>query len=204
MKKMILMVAVALMTAMSANAQNEDLHHELSLSYGLGSIAQFGDGLGEGIGLVFTNTEYDDGAILGPISLEYFYHFNNPRLALGASFTYSKWDSDVLDRSSHQKLGDRKRNFFSVMPSFKSYWINKNNFGLYSKVSAGVGFLSVKDNFKNYKDGKEVNEKKDDNGAYFMFQLSFVGVEFGSKFRGFAELGIGDQGFLLAGVRYKF
>lgn len=84
MKKMVLMVAVALMTAMSANAQNEDLHHELSLSYGLGSIAQFGDGLGEGIGLVFTNTEYDDGAILGPISLEYFYHFNNPRLALGA------------------------------------------------------------------------------------------------------------------------
>jgi hypothetical protein len=204
MKKMVLMVAVALMTAMSANAQNEDLHHELSLSYGLGSIAQFGDGLGEGIGLVFTNTEYDDGTILGPISLEYFYHFNNPRLALGASFTYSKWDSDVLDRSSHQKLGDRKRNFFSVMPSFKSYWINKNNFGLYSKVSAGVGFLSVKDNFKNYKDGKEVNEKKDDNGTYFMFQLSFVGVEFGSKFRGFAELGVGDQGFAQAGVRYKF
>ena len=201
---MILMVAVALMTAMSANAQNEDLHHELSLSYGLGSIAQFGDGLGEGIGLVFTNTEYDDGAILGPISLEYFYHFNNPRLALGASFTYSKWDSEILDKSSHQKLGDRKRNFFSVMPSFKSYWINKNNFGLYSKVSAGVGFLSIKDNIKDYKDGKEVNEKKDDNGTYFMFQLSFVGVEFGSKFRGFAELGIGDQGFLQAGVRYKF
>ena len=204
MKKIIVMVAVAMMTAMNVNAQNENLHHELSLSYGLGSIAQFGDGLGEGIGLVFTNTEYDDGAILGPISLEYFYHFNNPRLALGASFTYSKWDSDVLDRSSHQKLGDRKRNFFSVMPSFKSYWINKNNFGLYSKVSAGVGFLSVKDNFKNYKDGKEVNEKKDDNGAYFMFQLSFAGVEFGSKFRGFAEAGIGDQGFIQAGVRYKF
>ena len=201
---MILMIAVALMTAMSVNAQNEDLHHELSLSYGLGSIAQFGDGLGEGIGLVFTNTEYDDGAILGPISLEYFYHFNNPRLALGASFTYSKWDSEILDKSSHQKLGDRKRNFFSVMPSFKSYWINKNNFGLYSKVAAGVGFLSIKDNIKDYKDGKEVNEKKDDNGTYFMFQLSFVGVEFGSKFRGFAELGIGDQGFLQAGVRYKF
>ena len=204
MKKMVLMVAVALMTAMSANAQNEDLHHELSLSYGLGSIAQFGDGLGEGIGLVFTNTEYDDGTILGPISLEYFYHFNNPRLALGASFTYSKWDSKILVRNTESQVGERNRNFFSVLPSFKSYWINKNNFGLYSKVSAGVGFLSVKDNFKNYKDGKEVNEKKDDNGAYFMFQLSFIGAEFGGKVRGFAELGVGDQGFAQAGVRYKF
>ena len=204
MKKIMLMVVAAMMATVNVNAQNEDLHHELSLSYGLGSIAQFGDGLGEGIGLVFTNTEYDDGAILGPISLEYFYHFNNPRLALGASFTYSKWDSDVLDRGTHQKIGDRKRNFFSVMPSFKYYWVNKNNFGLYSKAAAGIGFLSIKDDMKGYKDGKEVNEKKDDNGTYFMFQASFIGAEFGSKFRGFAELGIGDQGFIQAGVRYKF
>ena len=54
MKKIILMVAVAMMTAMNVNAQNENLHHELSLSYGLGSIAQLGDGIGEGLGLAFT------------------------------------------------------------------------------------------------------------------------------------------------------
>ena len=39
MKKMILMVAVALMTAMNVNAQNEKLRNELSLSYGVGSLA---------------------------------------------------------------------------------------------------------------------------------------------------------------------
>ena len=37
-----------------------------------------------------------------------------------------------------------------------------------------------------------------------MFQLSVLGAEFGGKFRGFAELGIGDQGLLQAGIRYKF
>lgn len=198
MKKIILMVAVAMMTAMNVNAQNENLHHELSLSYGFGSIAQFGDGIGEGLGLVFTNTEYDDGSIVGPITLEYFYHFNNPRLAIGGSFTYSKWDSDVLVRNSQTKVGERNRNFFSVMPAFKSYWVNKNHFGLYSKVAAGIGFLQCTDN--DY----ETHVKKDDNGCYFMFQLSFIGVEFGSKFRGFAEAGIGDQGFIQAGIRYKF
>ena len=198
MKKIMLMVVTAMMATVKVNAQNEDLHHEISLSYGLGSIAQFGDGLGEGIGLIFTNTEYDDGSIVGPISFEYFYHFNNPRLALGGSFTYSKWDSDVMVRKSQQKVGERKRNFFSVMPSFKCYWVNKNYFGLYSKASAGVGFLKCTD--KDF----EANTKKDDNGTYFMFQLSFIGAEFGSKFRGFAELGIGDQGFIQAGVRYKF
>ena len=198
MKKIILMVAVAMMTAMNVNAQNENLHHELSLSYGLGSIAQLGDGIGEGLGLAFTDTEYDDGSIVGPITLEYFYHFNNPRLAIGGSFTYSKWDSDVLVRNSQTKVGERNRNFFSVMPAFKAYWINKNHFGLYSKAAAGVGFLQCTDN--DY----ETHVKKDDNGCYFMFQLSFVGVEFGSKFRGFAEAGFGDQGFIQAGIRYKF
>lgn len=163
-----------------------------------GSIAQFGDGIGEGLGLAFTNTEYDDGSIVGPITLEYFYHFNNPRLAIGGSFTYSKWDSDVLVRNSQTKVGERNRNFFSVMPAFKSYWVNKNHFGLYSKVAAGIGFLQCTDN--DY----ETHVKKDDNGCYFMFQLSFIGVEFGSKFRGFAEAGIGDQGFIQAGIRYKF
>lgn len=192
------MVAVAMMTAMNVNAQNENLHHELSLSYGFGSIAQFGDGIGEGLGLAFTNTEYDDGSIVGPITLEYFYHFNNPRLAIGGSFTYSKWDSDVLVSNSQTKVGERNRNFFSVMPAFKSYWVNKNHFGLYSKVAAGIGFLQCTDN--DY----ETHVKKDDNGCYFMFQLSFIGVEFGSKFRGFAEAGIGDQGFIQAGIRYKF
>ena len=198
MKIKILMVAVAFMTAWNVNAQNENLHHELSLSYGLGSIAQLGDGIGEGIALIFSDKEYDDGFILGPITAEYFYHFNNPRLAIGGSVSYSKWDSDVLIRNSHEKVGETKRNFFSIMPSFKCYWVNKNHFGLYSKVAAGVGFLKNKS--KNF----ELNKENDETNTYFMFQASFIGAEFGSKFRGFVELGIGDQGFLQAGVRYKF
>lgn len=198
MKIKILMVAVAFMTAWNVNAQNENLHHELSLSYGLGSIAQLGDGIGEGIALIFSDKEYDDGFILGPITAEYFYHFNNPRLAIGGSVSYSKWDSDVLIRNSHEKVGETKRNFFSIMPSFKCYWVNKNHFGLYSKAAAGVGFLKNKS--KNF----ELNKENDETNTYFMFQASFIGAEFGSKFRGFAELGVGDQGFALAGIRYKF
>lgn len=201
MKIKILMVAVAFMTAWNVNAQNENLHHELSLSYGVGSIAQLGDGIGEGIALIFSDKEYDDGFILGPITAEYFYHFNNPRLAIGGSVSYSKWDSDVLIRNSHEKVGETKRNFFSIMPSFKCYWVNKNHFGLYSKAAAGVGFLTNKS--KNIEENKVVKENEE-SGTYFMFQASFIGAEFGSKFRGFVELGVGDQGFALAGIRYKF
>ena len=39
----------------------------------------------------------------------------------------------------------------------------------------------------------------------FNFQVSAIGVEVGSpKFRGFAELGYGEQGIALIGLRYKF
>lgn len=70
--------------------------------------------------------------------------------------------------------------------------------GLYSKAAAGVAFLNSSE--------KDIATKatKDDNGTYFMFQLSFIGVEFGGKLRGFAEAGVGEQGFFQAGVRYKF
>ena len=199
MKKMMMMVVVALMTAMSVNAQSENLKNELSLSYGLGSVAQFGDGLGEGLGLVFSDTEYDDGFILGPISVEYFRHLNNPRLAIGGFVSYSKWDSDIQKRSgNHQKVGERNRNYFAVMPAVKWYWVNKNSFGLYSKGAVGAAFLNSTE-----KD-LATNASKDDNSTHFLFQLSLIGVEFGKQFRGFAEAGVGEQGFILAGIRYKF
>ena len=200
MKKVMMMVAVALMNAMYVNAQNENLRHEISLSYGLGSIAQLGDGIGEGLAsAIFSDTEYDDGFILGPISAEYFYHFNNPRLAVGGLVSYSKWDSDILKRrGNHEKVGERNRNYWSVMPAIKWYWVNKNAFGLYSKGAVGPAFLSsTEKDFAN-------NTSEDESDTYILFQLSFIGAEFGKQFRGFAEAGFGEQGFLMAGVRYKF
>ena len=199
MKRILVMVVVALMATMSVNAQNEELRHEVSVAYGGPSLSQFGSGLGEGLGLAFTNSEYDDGHIFGPISAEYFYHPNNPRLAVGGIITYSKWDSDVLRRSNHNdKLGERNRNYLSVMPGIKWYWVNKNSFGFYSKAAAGPMFVFCKS--EDYESNKSLTQ----NGTYFLFQCSPIGIEFGGKFRGFAEIGLGEQGVLLGGLRYKF
>ena len=199
MKKILVTVAVALMAAMGVNAQNEELRHEVSVAYGGPSLSQFGSGLGEGLGLAFTNSEYDDGNIFGPISAEYFYHPNNPRLAVGGIITYSKWDSDVLRRSNHNdKLGERNRNYLSVMPGIKWYWVNKNSFGFYSKAAAGPIFVFCKS--EDYESNKSLTQ----NGTYFLVQCSPIGIEFGGKFRGFAEIGLGEQGVLLGGLRYKF
>ena len=199
MKKIMMMVAVALMTAMSVNAQSENLKNELSLSYGFGSTSQMGSGLGEGLSLVFSDTEYDDGSIFGPVSVEYFRHFNNPRLAVGGFVSYSKWDSDILKKGgNHEKVGERNRSYFAVMPAIKWYWVNKNSFGLYSKAAAGIAFLSSTE--KDFATSKS----EDDSSSHFMFQCSVIGAEFGKQVRGFAELGFGNQGFVQVGIRYKF
>ena len=199
MKKIMMMVAVALMTAMSVNAQSENLKNELSLSYGFGSTSQMGSGLGEGLGSIFSDTEYDDGSIFGPVSVEYFRHFNNPRLAVGGFVSYSKWDSDILKKGgNHEKVGERNRSYFAVMPAIKWYWVNKNSFGLYSKGAVGAAFLNSTE-----KD-LATNTSKDESSTHFMYQLSFIGVEFGKQFRGFAEAGVGEQGFIQVGIRYKF
>lgn len=199
MKKFMIMVAAALMTVMSVNAQSEDLKNEISVSYGAGSLSQIGDGIGESFGLIITNTEFDDGFILGPISVEYYRHLNNPRLAIGGIVSYSKWDSDILTKGSNQeKVGERKRNYLAVMPAIKWYWVNNNSFGLYSKAAAGIAFLSSSD--KELKTG----QTKDESSTIFMFQCSLLGAEVGKQFRGFAELGFGHQGFAQIGLRYKF
>ena len=200
MKKYLLLFSVALMTAISAKAQCEYLKNELSLSYGLGSITQLGEGIGEGLAMaLFSDTENDDGFILGPVSVEYFYHFNNPKLAIGGFVSYSKWDSNIQKRGgNHEKVGERNRNYWAVMPAIKWYWVNKDSFGLYSKGAVGAAFLNSTE-----KD-LATDTTKDDSSTHFMFQLSFIGIEFGKQFRGFVEGGVGEQGFLLAGIRYKF
>ena len=195
MMKKLMMIATMLVAALSASAQNEDLRNELSLSYGFGSASVIGDGIGEGfVRAIFSDTENENDFIFGPISVEYFRHFNNPRLAIGGILSYSKWDTDILKRSNKEKVGECKRSFFAIMPSFKYYWVNKNSFGLYCKGAAGVGFLST---------DEKGESNRSDSGTYFMFQITPVGLEFGSAFRGFAEFGFGDQGFLCAGLRYK-
>ena len=84
------------------------------------------------------------------------------------------------------------------MPSLKYYWVNKDHFGFYSKLAAGVMFDS--DSYKAN------GNKNSESSAYFGCQVSPVGLEAGSKnIRGMVEFGFGEQGVgALAGLKFKF
>lgn len=198
MKKIFVMLAAALMGAATVNAQSR---HEIAVSYGLG-VSMIGDGISNAITFgVFDAIAHNETTSkeFGTLGVEYFYHLNNPRLAVGGIMTYARKSENVVERASGEKFGDRKRQFISLMPSLKYYWINKDHLGLYSKVAVG-GILTTATS-KIESDG----QKETGSAFSFMGQLSAIGIDGGSRhIRAFAELGVGEQGIILGGLRVKF
>ncbi len=81
-------------------------------------------------------------------------------------------------------------------------WLRKKNFGLYSKVAAGLTYAHEKQTTTWKGDNTEVYS---DNKVRFNFHASLLGAEAGSqKVRAFAEVGMGEQGIGVLGLRYKF
>lgn len=200
MKRIFAIVVVALMAATCIFAQSNEPRHEISVSYGAG-ISLIGDGISNGIGNgIFdsmSGRKWANSKEFGTLGLEYFYHLDNPRIAIGGIATYSQYGEDVIKEDV--KEGERTRRYISVMPSVKYYWVNKQHFGLYSKAAAGVMYTTAKS------ENTLKNTSETDSRLGFMFQASLLGIEGGSQhIRGFIEAGVGEQGILLAGLRYKF
>ena len=201
MKKLMMMVAVALMTAVSANAQSEQPKNEIGISYGLG-VSAIGDGIGNGLGNGLfdgmVGRKWTNEKNFGTLGIEYFRHLDNtPKLAVGGILTYARMGEDVEYKGT--KEGERTRTWMSLMPTMKYYWTQSNNFAFYTKLGAGVMMLHSKNE-------DLVDHMTDtDSKFYFVWQASLLGAEVGSKnLRGFIELGVGEQGIVLAGLRYKF
>ncbi|MBR5749406.1 MAG: hypothetical protein IKY01_11565 [Prevotella sp.] len=200
MKKVLVMVAVAMMTAMSVNAQSgyEDTKHEVGISYGALSNTTWMS-IADAMGTTITlgAVKYSDGNFTGPIAVEYFYHLS-PVIGLGAIGAYTHETKDIL--ISNDKYGEAKNTFFTVMPAAKFNWLRKKNFGMYSKVGAGLTFASKKEDYS-----KGSVENLSESKVGFNFQVSALGIEAGSEtIRAFVELGVGEQGVALVGVRLKF
>ena len=200
MKKFLIMVVVAMMAAVNVNAQSgyEDTKHEVGVSYGTFSNTTWMS-IGDALGTVITlgAVRYEDGKFTGPIALEYFYHLS-PVVGIGAIGAYARETKDII--FANENYGKAKNTFITVMPAAKFNWLRMKNFGMYSKLAAGLTFASKKE---DYSKGNTPNQSESKVG--FNFQVSAIGFEAGSEnIRAFAELGVGEQGIILAGVRAKF
>ena len=198
MRKFFVMVAVAMMTVVNVNAQSNgyDTKHEIAVSYGIDSNSQIIDAF-ENIGGALVGAKFENESFTGPISAEYFYHVKN-WLGVGGILAYGQNKQDVY------LLGDKdgviKNSYFTLMPAVKFDWLRKSHFGMYSKLAFGATLRNEK------YDSVDASSKYDsDSEVHVNWQASLLGIEAGGRtIRGFAELGFGEQGIVLAGVRYKF
>lgn len=198
MKKSVLFSAfVALMTIVgvqTAMAQDE-FKHEVAISYGALSNSQILDVFEEAITAPFQgNTTLKDDKFFGPISAEYFYHLK-PWIGIGGIFVYGQKKGYLYSDSDNKKIGEDKNTYLTVMPAAKFDWFRRANVGLYSKLGVGVTLRHDVSEDIDY----------DESNMHVNWQLTAIGVEVGSKqIRAFAELGTGEQGIFLGGIRCKF
>ena len=190
-----------MMATMSATAQHryEDNNHEVALSYGVLSNSQWLDFA------LMVVTSYVEGyepvkvSAVGPISAEYFYHATD-WLGVGGIFTFGQMNTNYNDAIDEVPVYTGKSTNFTLMPAVKFNWFRRQHFGMYSKVGAGVLMCNMKAIPVD-----PVEKPVTKTGFAFNWQVSALGLEFGgTQFRGFVEGGIGEQGIVLAGLRYMF
>lgn len=230
LKSMMIAAIILCGTSMSAQAQNSDYYQtkdEVAISIGGPSNSQIINAFSELFGVMgsaiitsvatgghYTGyTTYENEKNIPAISAEYFHHINKT-VSIGGivgfngtfSDMYCTFQRNIGDGNatieSKEKVGSAKKYFITVMPAVKFDWLRQKNVGLYSKVAFGLTYMYEQEKQDNEAGEKELNS---DSKIMGNFQASLLGVEVGSeKFRGFAELGVGEQGIFVVGCRYKF
>lgn len=191
MKKLLFLIVAAMFTSFSVKAQEDydDTKHEIAISYGYLANSQWID-VFEDMATIMAGAKLDDEKLVGPLSVEYFYHAKN-WLGVGGIFAYGKSTQDIYIGSS--KSGELKHTYYTVMPAVKFDWLRKRYFGMYSKLAFGATVRT------------EDAEGESDTSIHPNWQVSLLGLEAGSPtVRAFVELGTGEQGLALVGLRCKF
>ena len=196
------MAAAAIaMLFMPVQAQEElENRHEIGISYGAIPNSVWIDVLTDLIPAMFGET-FNNHHYVGPVGLEYYYH-TSPLVGVGAVAVFASNNEDGFHneiQTSHMT-----KSYFTFMPSVKLDWLRKHNWGMYTKLAVGATYTHFTDqDYDN--NGKKTDDKTVSKDMIFNFQASLVGIEAGNDHvRGFAELGVGEQGVVLGGVRFKF
>ena len=201
MKKILMMAVTAILAATGVQAQNgyEETKHEVAVGFGALSNSQWID-VFEDVSLTSITAgqaRFNNEHFSGPISVEYFYHAK-PWLGVGGVVAFGQNKQDMLLLG--EKEGELKHSYYTLMPAVKLDWLRKQYFGMYSKLAVGLTLRteSLDSDAPNVKAETETM-------AHVNWQLSALGIEAGAPtLRGFVELGFGEQGIALIGLRYKF
>lgn len=182
MKKLILSVLIVLF---SLNLQAQKFErHEISVFYGrLSNMELYGYGIEQIANLMAAVTGVPKAHVvsIGSTGLSYFYRLSN-MVSLGVMGAYMHFfDANTSENRNYYR-------YATAMAGVKIYWYQREWFRTYSMFAVGT----------LYRDEKVAK------GFRVAGQLSLLGMEFGKRFCGFVDLGVGDMSVAYAGLRVKF
>ena len=174
MRKQFLFSLIFAATALFAR---ESVNHNVSFSYGVfnltGGSIVAGNAIADSFG---AENEKDDVNLLTLSSFNVAYGYELwEKLEIGGILTYSYIGSGYNYHS------------ITLMPKAKLNWIHKSDFRFYSLLAIGPTFGFNSDKFE----------------TEAIWQASLVGFEFGDDISFFFELGVGQAGGFVAGVKFE-
>lgn len=193
-KSLLISILTLLFVAPLLHAQTYPLN-EISVSYGYVTEASAVNAIGGIFGGIAAGGA--DISSYGSVGFEYI-HYVHPHVGVGGLVTFEECHLRFYNKNDDgtETTSDSRYNSnVSILPVVKFPWFYKPHCSMYSKVALGMWLYTSRDS----------DTDKLQCQPSFAFQVSGVGVDFGGEmFRGFAELGLGCQGLIVLGGRYRF
>lgn len=170
-------------------------HHDISMSYGLFTPAQFTDVNTPILNDMFPAELYvaDHYKGSGAIFLTYRHMFRNENIFWGLTAGMSKSSWQIYNIGSD--VGELKRQFYTFAIEFEYRYRNQGVVQMYSGV--GLGFTYGSETLTSTDPGVAESTGSLNQLGY---QVNAIGVRIGKKFGGFAEFGYGYKGIINIGL----
>ncbi|MCL2027950.1 MAG: hypothetical protein FWG79_05620 [Bacteroidales bacterium] len=218
-KKYIPILLLLLVTSSVSYTQETMPKHEVGFSMGVfplvgflsppndGGPINFGDyGLAHTSHYKREDGRYEKTYHFGSYALNYNYHFNRKH-SIGTSLSWVGRHVDKYDWIMDDTINGRGwKHYFSLHFNYRYTYYRKNNTSLYFGYHHGI-VLCVRDKNILYKNTHHFLFGTISNDQYYLnpaMHITAFGIDVGTKHIFNMELGIGTQGILKTGYKYKF
>lgn len=117
------------------------------------------------------------------------------RWQYGASVMYGHSKSDMTLRGD--VFAHRYVDYYGIAGETSYAYHNREKLKLYALVGAGVSFAT--EFYRNFDDFNKIEKHR-----FFEYHITPIGIRYGKKWGGFAEIGYGYRGFISIGLFYNF
>lgn len=171
----------------------EDRAWTLSVGTGAGGLVEFADGLVGDVsaGLAGYTTERS-GRLQANARVD---REHGPWIRTGIAYTHQRWEDEYFSAPGASQ-GTVRDAVHVLVADFTLRWVHGRDVELYSGVAAGGALRRER--------GTVAGTRYREEEALFAFQLRLLGLSLGGeRVRAFAEVGVGFEGLLVAGVALR-